>query len=63
MMRLQQKCREKATAIPSSSNSSGCLEGAVEPRTKLRGVMFMTGMVNKDNREIGEDQFHDIEGR
>ena len=30
-------------------------------RARIRGLMFMTGMVDDDNRKLGKDEFRDIE--
>ena len=63
MMWLQQKCHEKVirvTAIPRSINSADIGTKALA-RARMRGLMFMTGMVDDDNRELGKDEFRDIE--
>ena len=63
MMWLQQKCHEKVirvTAIPTSINSADIGTKALA-RARMRGLMFMLNMVDEDNREIGEDEFHEIE--
>ena len=62
-MWLQQKCHEKVirvTAIPTSINSADIGTKALA-RARMRGLMFMTGMVDDDNRELGKDEFRDIE--
>ncbi|CAJ1381912.1 unnamed protein product, partial [Effrenium voratum] len=63
MMWLQQKCHEKVirvTAIPTSINSADIGTKALA-RARMRGLMFMTGMVDDDNRVLGKDEFRDIE--
>ena len=63
MMWLQQKCHEKVirvTAIPTSINSADIGTKALA-RARIRGFMFMTGMVDNDNRELGKDELRDIE--
>ena len=62
MMWLQQKCHEKVirvTAIPTSINSADSGTKALA-RARMRGLMFM-GVVDDDNRELGKDEFRDIE--
>ena len=64
MMWLQQKCHEKVirvTAIPTSINSADIGTKALAAHARMRGLMFMTGMVDDDNRVLGKDEFRDIE--
>lgn len=57
MMQLQHKCHEnviRVLAIPTSINRNDIGAKALS----RAGLMFMTGMVDEDTCEIGEDELH-----
>ena len=59
MMWLQQKCHDKVIRVPAIPTRT--ISADIGTKALARARMFMTGMVDDDSRELGKDEFRDIE--